>query len=111
MLAKVRERAYWNENPETIRASLSGLSEEAFVEEVLKERIRELAFEFQIWFDVMRTRKFPVPSENQPGQISFIDAVGATNNFGGVISETDLLMPIPEIEMQRNPALTQNPGY
>ncbi len=111
LLARVRERAYWNEDPEAIRASLAGLSEEAFVEEVLKERVRELAFEFQIWFDVLRTRKFPVPSENQSGQINFVNVIGATNNFGGTIKEANLLLPIPELEMQRNPALTQNPGY
>lgn len=111
LLAQVRTRAYWNEDPASVRESLAGLSEEAFVEEVLKERIRELAFEFQIWFDILRTRKFPVPSENQPGQVNFVNAVGATNIFGGTITETNLLLPIPEIEMQRNPSLTQNPGY
>lgn len=111
LLAQVRERAYWNDDPEAIRASLAGLSEEAFVEEVLKERVRELAFEFQIWFDVLRTRKFPVSSEVQPGQINFVDVVGATNNFDATIEEADLLLPIPELEMQRNSLLTQNPGY
>ena len=111
LLARVRERAYWNDDPAAIRADIAGLSEDAFVEEVLKERIRELAFEFQIWFDVLRTRKFPVPSAEQPGQINFVDAIGATNTFGGTISETSLLLPIPELEMQRNPSLNQNPGY
>ena len=111
LLAQVRERAYWKEDPGVIRESLAGLSEEAFIEEVLKERVRELAFEFQIWFDLLRTRKFPVPSENQPGQINFVNAVGATNTFGGTITETKLLLPIPELEMQRNFALKQNPGY
>jgi len=110
-LMEVRERAYWNEDPAAIREALSELSADAFVEEVLKERIRELAFEFQIWFDINRTRKFPDPSSVQPGQIDFINVVGATNNFGGTITETDLLLPIPEMEMQRNSLLTQNPGY
>lgn len=107
-LAQVRERAYWQEDPEAIRASLLSLSQDEFVEEVLKERVRELVFEFTIWFDIMRTRKFPVSAD---GEINFTDAVGATNNFGGTITETDLLFPIPELEMQRNSALTQNPGY
>lgn len=107
-LAQVRERAYWKEDPEAIRASLSSLSQEEFVEEVLKERVRELVFEFTIWFDIIRTGKFPVSDD---GELNFVNAVGATNNFGGTITETDLLFPIPELEMQRNSELTQNPGY
>lgn len=110
-LAQVRERAYWKEDPAAIRASLSSLSTEAFVEEVWEERLRELVFEFSIWFDVLRTRRFPVPSEGQSDDINFVPAIGAQNNFGGVITESDLLFPIPEMEMQRNPLLTQNPGY
>lgn len=110
-LAQVRERAYWKQDPAAIRAALSGLSTEAFVEEVLKERVRELVFEFQIWFDVLRTRKFPTPGDGSGGDIEFVDAVGATNYFDAVITESDLLFPIPEMEMQRNPLLTQNPGY
>lgn len=110
-LAQVRERAYWQQDPAAIRAELSSLSQEEFIEEVLEERVKELVFEFTIWFDVMRTRKFPVPADDGSGEINFVDAVGATNIFGGTITETDLLFPIPELEMQRNPALTQNPGY
>lgn len=107
-LAQVRERAYWQEDSEAIRGSLLNLSEEEFVDEVLKERVRELVFEFTLWFDIVRTGKFP---RSANGEINFVDVVGATNNFGGTFTETDLLFPIPELEMQRNPALTQNPGY
>ncbi|MDX1718672.1 MAG: RagB/SusD family nutrient uptake outer membrane protein [Salegentibacter mishustinae] len=107
-LSKVRERAYWKNDPEAIRASLSGLSSEVFAEEVLKERVRELVFEFTIWFDIIRTGKFP---DSNGGEINFVDVVGSSNNFDATIEESDLLLPIPELEMQRNSLLTQNPGY
>ena len=110
-LAQVRERAYWQQDPAAIRTELSSLSQDAFIEAVLAERVKELVFEFTLWFDITRTRKFPVPAEDGSGNINFVDVVGATNNFGATFTESDLLFPIPELEMQRNPSLTQNPGY
>ncbi|SIN83577.1 RagB/SusD family nutrient uptake outer membrane protein [Algoriphagus halophilus] len=110
-LAQIRERAYWNTDPSEIRNQLASLSTEQFVEEVWKERVRELVFEFPIWFDVMRTRKMPSPSNDGSGNIDFIDAVGSSNFFNGPIREANMLFPLPEQELQRNPSLTQNPGY
>ena len=110
-LAQIRERALWKKSPAEIRSELSALSVDQFVEEVWKERVRELVFEFTIWFDVMRTRKFPKPANNGTGEIEFVDAVGASNFFNGSIKEQNMLFPLPEQELQRNPSLTQNPGY
>jgi hypothetical protein len=110
-LAQIRERAYWKKDPQAIRSELSSLSVDQFVEEVWKERVRELVFEFPIWFDVMRTRKFPQPAEDGSGNIQFVDAVGAVNFFGATVKESTMLFPLPEQELQRNPSLTQNPGY
>lgn len=110
-LAQIKERAMWKMDPADIRSQLEGLSVEQFVEEVWEERVRELVFEFPIWFDVMRTRKMPRPVEDGSGEINFIDAVGATNYFNGPIKEANMLFPLPEQELQRNPSLTQNPGY
>ncbi|MCE7055251.1 RagB/SusD family nutrient uptake outer membrane protein [Algoriphagus sp. AGSA1] len=110
-LAQIRERALWKKSSAEIRSELSGLSVDQFVEEVWKERVRELVFEFPIWFDVMRTRKFPKPTNDGTGEIEFVDAVGATNFFNGAIKEQNMLFPLPEQELQRNPSLTQNPGY
>lgn len=108
-LAQVRARAYWKQSIEEVRASLAGLSPQQFIEEVWKERFRELIFEFHLWSDIQRTRQFPVTAEN--GQISFVNAVGSKNSFGATISEHHLLFPIPDDELQRNPALEPNPGY
>ena len=110
-LADVRGRAYWNTDQASIKNSLQSLSSEEFVEEVLKERYRELVFEFHLWSDIQRTRKFPVTSESNKGQISYVDVIGQENHWGRAFQEKHLLFPIPETELQRNPALDQNPGY
>lgn len=107
-LSDVRARAHWKSDRQVIVNQLSGLSVEQFVEEVWKERLRELAFEFHIWSDIQRTRKMPVGDD---GDIHFVDVVGYQNSFGGTYQEKHLLYPIPDDEMQRNPELEQNPGY
>lgn len=108
-LAQVRGRAYWQQTSLQIKTSLTGLSTEQFVAEVWKERLRELIFEFHIWFDIQRTRQFPVTAAG--GQITFADVVGQRNSFGATYAERHLLFPLPDDELQRNPALEQNPGY
>lgn len=107
-LADVRARAYWQSSRETIEQELSGLGTQQFVEEVWKERFRELPFEFHGWSDIQRTRKMPV---GETGEVHFADVIGYRNLFGGTYGEKHLLYPIPDDEMQRNPALEQNPGY
>lgn len=77
----------------------SGLDQEAFRKAVLHERRVELAFEGQRWFDLIRVND---------GQyaLDFLHSIGKTN-----ASEKHLLFPVPQIELDRNPNLTQNPGY
>ncbi|MDR9447404.1 MAG: RagB/SusD family nutrient uptake outer membrane protein [Balneolaceae bacterium] len=110
-LADVRNRAYWTTDRSDIVAELNSLSTEQFVEEVLKERYRELALDFVAWYDIQRTRKYPTTSPDNPGEVTFVNVIGANNNWGQTFSEKDLLYPIPDDEMQRNENLTQNPGY
>ncbi len=110
-LADVRSRAYWETDRSEIVASLSGLSEQQFVEEVWKERLRELALNFNTWSDIQRTRQYPVTSEDNPGEVTFEDVIGQSNNWGQIYEEYHLLYPIPDDEIQTNPALEQNPGY
>lgn len=110
-LADVRDRAYWTTDRSEIVAELSSLSADQFVEEVWKERYRELALDFVAWYDIQRTRQYPTTSANNPGEVTFVNVVGASNNWGQTFSEKDLLYPIPDDEMQRNENLTQNPGY
>lgn len=77
----------------------SGLDPEAFREAVLHERRMELAFEGQRWFDLIRVN-------NGQYALDFLHSIGKTN-----ASEKHLVLPIPQIELDRNPNLTQNPGY
>lgn len=107
-LAEVRSRAYWQTDRSEIESELSGLSVQAFVEEVWKERYRELALDYKVWPDIQRTRKYPVANA---GEVEFVDVIGHTNPWGATYQETHLLFPISDNELQRNPSLVQNPGY
>lgn len=77
----------------------SGLSQTAFRDKVLHERRMELAFEGQRWFDLIRV------NDGQYG-LNFLHSIGKNN-----ASTKHLLLPLPQIERDRNPNLTQNPGY
>ena len=110
-LAQVRSRAYWKQDMATIEQELSGLSTEAFVQEVWKERYRELVFDFKLWFDMTRTRTYPLTSEAGNGDITFVNLVGQENTWGQTFQDKHLLLPIPDRELQRNPQLVQNTGY
>ena len=97
---------------------LSGLSQEAFQEAVMKERRVELAFENHRWFDLKRTM---TPEEladfmNAYGEVEKSDP---TTDRGGIpfsagdfrFEPYEALFPIPNDEILINPNLTQNPGY
>lgn len=77
----------------------SGLNQAAFKEAVLHERRIELAFEGQRWFDLIRV------NNGQYG-LEFLRSIGRNN-----ASQRHLLLPIPQIELDRNQNLTQNLGY
>ncbi len=91
-LNRVRNRAELDDIP-------SGLDKDAFRQAVIHERRMELAFEGQRWFDLIRV------NNGQYG-IDFLHSIGKTN-----ASEKHLSLPVPQIELDRNPNLTQNPGY
>ncbi|WP_046246292.1 RagB/SusD family nutrient uptake outer membrane protein [Hymenobacter terrenus] len=76
-----------------------------FTDAVLRERLYELAFEFDRWFDLKRTDKLiPVMT----AQAAYLRGVGITR---GVPTATNLVLPIPQSELDANPSLVQNPGY
>ena len=77
----------------------SGLGQDEFREAVLKERRLELAFEGQRWLDLIRVN-------NGQYALDFLHSIGKNN-----ASQKHLLFPIPQIELDRNPNLIQNPGY
>jgi hypothetical protein len=78
----------------------SGLANKTGVllDDIIEERFVELAFEGHRWYDLIRTNK--------------VDAVMSVINPTSW-SSTDVLLPIPQYEIQQNPTLAgkQNPGY
>lgn len=110
-LAKVKARASLIGKSEgDFKSELTGLSKDEFVKEVWAEKIREFPLEFKLWDDIIRTRQYP-QFKGPKGSVSFVNVVGASNNWGQTFQEKDLLWPLSANEMQRNPELTQNPGY
>ncbi|HSQ47371.1 MAG TPA: RagB/SusD family nutrient uptake outer membrane protein, partial [Lutibacter sp.] len=77
----------------------SGMVQNSLRAAILHERRIELAFEGQRWFDLIRV-------DNGQYGLNFIHSIGKTN-----ASQKHLLFPVPQIERDRNPKLTQNPGY
>ncbi|MDT7831465.1 RagB/SusD family nutrient uptake outer membrane protein [Flavobacteriaceae bacterium S356] len=82
------------------RAGLTTAVTSITKEELLEERRVELAFENQRFFDLVR---FGMAQD-------ILSAFSTANNLG--YSATDLLLPIPQVEIGlSNGLLTQNPGY
>ena len=111
-LANVKARANTKgKTVATFTSELLALSKEKFIEECWNERLREFPLEFKMWDDIVRTKKFPVISPTLKGEITWVNLIGAQNGSGATFKESDLLWPISNDELQRNPNLTQNPGY
>ncbi|WP_207534127.1 RagB/SusD family nutrient uptake outer membrane protein [Desertivirga arenae] len=93
-LNKVIRRAFGKAiNTPDNTVDIANLDKAAFREEVYKQRRLELMFEFQRWFDLIRTKRM----------ISALQVVGKT------ASEKHYLFPIPQHEIDLNPKLEQNP--
>ncbi|SFU41893.1 Starch-binding associating with outer membrane [Pustulibacterium marinum] len=94
------------------RAGLANLNSDATASQsamrmaILKERRLELAQEGHRWSDLVR---FGMAQEVM-NSVDDIDlSTGQSVNYA--VDEHDLLMPIPQAEINRNPNLEQNPGY
>lgn len=106
-LATIKARASIHKEYETIKNELVSLPPEAFVNEVLKEKIRETLFEFKLWNDIARTRKYPALTGD--GQLTFVPLIGAKNPWGAIYTEDNLYFPYPDQVKQRNPMITEPP--
>ena len=109
-LADVRSRAYWQTDKSLIESELAGLSKDQFIEEVWKERLRELPLLLKVWSDIQRTRLYPATSATTLGEVDFVNVIGYTNPFGATYEEKHMLLPIAIRVRDRNPELTGN-GY
>ena len=80
---------------------LSGLSQTALRTALEKERQCELCFEGHRWFDLMRTgRTLEVLNEDFKNR-----------GLAFSVEEYELLLPIPQGQIDIDPDLEQNPGY
>ncbi len=87
---KVRRRAFGEDVNVASPHDLSGLDKDSFRTAVWMERFKELPFEGNQWFDLIRT--------------------GRAENVLSISTEKTIY-PIPQREMDVNDLLTQNPGY
>lgn len=98
---------------------LSGLGYQGFREALYEERSKELFFEHQGWFDAQRF--FDVATQTIRRHAELNDALnaelpgGGNYNFGPLDPQiddpTDRLFPLPQLALDRNSELEQNPGY
>jgi starch-binding outer membrane protein, SusD/RagB family len=107
----------------------AGLSKSDFREAVYKERRLEFAAEGQRWFDLVRTGRListlnafslrleqefndpalSVMSRLEPGTALFVR--NSQRHIINPVSEKHMLYPLPQLEIDGNLLLVQNPGY
>jgi starch-binding outer membrane protein, SusD/RagB family len=96
---KIRNRIGLDDIPQAVAASQAQMREV-----ILKERRLELAQEATRWDDL---RRYNVALEVMNGLNEIDLRTGSRVDYNA--TEGDLLLPIPQQEMNRNPALQQNP--
>ncbi|GHT32529.1 membrane protein [Bacteroidia bacterium] len=106
-LATIEARASISKDYTTIKNKLQTLAPEAFVNEVITEKIRETLFEFKLMDDISRTRKYP--ALDGEGKFTFVPLMGAVNPYGAIFSEENVYFPIPDQVRQRNPLINEPP--
>ena len=95
--------AYKALNDIRVRAGLSplsGLSKDAFRNEIWKQRYWELGAENKTYFDIVRTQQIYDAKQNK-----FVPIVGFTLPSGATVKADYLPFPIPLTEVQINPSL------
>lgn len=110
-VAEVRKRAF------TVNGILNdnySLPDPITIDDVLTERLHELPLELKVWDDIRRTHLYPqLQSDNSLKwvDISTAETYNKRDNKTFKNNLHMLLWPIPQSAMERNPNLTQNPGY
>lgn len=82
-------------------ALLDGLSTEEFTLVLEKERRIEFLFEGHRWFDLIRTGRAKTVLNNY----------FSNSGFSFTVDDHELVLPIPDDEIEIDPRLTQNDGY
>lgn len=100
-LNAIRERAQLPDNT-------TDITQGAMLAAIEKERRVELFTEWgHRWLDLKREKGFANPSISRADEIM----PAACTAKGGTWNTTDQLYPLPLLDLQLDPALTQNPGY
>jgi starch-binding outer membrane protein, SusD/RagB family len=96
LVNQVRERAFDPDKP----VVAAGLTKELAREAIRRERLMELTAEAKRRQDLIRYGRYTQPWTNMVG-------------FGKTVAREPyrILMPIPRVQLDANPQLTQNPGY
>ncbi|MDF7812184.1 RagB/SusD family nutrient uptake outer membrane protein [Hymenobacter sp. YC55] len=106
---KVRRRSFGLDyNTPSSAHDLTAMPAANFTEAVFRERKYELAFEFDRWFDLKR-RGNAYTIQRMTEQAALLR--GYESSPHGTPTENNLLLPIPQSEIDANPGLVQNPGY
>lgn len=99
LVNQIRNRVNLANLPSSVTSSSSAMENA-----VLNERRLELAFEGQRWFDLVRTGKainvLNTLNQRDAGRIQMVP-----------LTEQTILLPIPQVAIDANVSLTQNPGY
>ncbi|MCO6176009.1 RagB/SusD family nutrient uptake outer membrane protein [Flavobacterium sp. NRK F10] len=86
-------------------STISAVDQSDAVYKILEERLMELAFEGDRWFDLKRMGKaVEILSQQKDGN-------GVVLPSASNINQNRLLWPIPQDKLDANGLLTQNPGY
>ena len=104
-LNRIRTRAFGNAS-----GNLSAMSKDDFKKAVINERRLEFVHEGNRWFDLSRTGTFV---QRMKDHSAYESKVAESNKTDIAVNAKDahLLMPIPQLERDLNPGLTQNSGY
>jgi hypothetical protein len=103
-MVRARARKGTGTESRTQPADLTGLSGTPLVDAIYQERSWELSYELgKRWFDLV-----------QRGEAYFVAQLNTNDplaNFKHDVNAQHMRLPIPLEEIQKNPKLTQNPGY
>lgn len=110
-LETVRKRAF------TVNGTLSSnysMPATVTIEDVLTERLHEFPLEFKVWDDIRRNHLYPQLQSDM--SLRWVDIASASiynKNDGKSFKDNMhmLIWPFSDSALERNPNLSQNPGY
>lgn len=93
----------------TLLNSSESLSYEEFANSVFEERQKELFFEGSSFMDLKRRGYAYTKTRVEEARFELFDYIGYEGPFD--VKEHEMVLPIPQSELDANPSLKQNPGY